>query len=232
MMLVSAAFLSNKGLQVNPRTLPRIYRLFTDWLVGNVHLIESEDIKALNKAMHSVLLDAYVHNWKISVIDSSNSFNPFLLDQYAGDLDTSDILERISLARPFQVLQSLSLVQNVAKDINGPSHLLLAPSFFSLFRQAIEEDSYPGIETVLVQSTRLLQQMAVKGATIILTDNVTQNNPIQSICKIHVRQKRIAENTWLDQLISHPFLPPTEYQFSGNPVRKVPTQQLTLNDFF
>ncbi len=231
-MLVPAAFLSNNGLPVNPMTLPRLHRLFGHWLVGNIHLIEHEDSKSLNKAMHSVLLDAYVNRWKISVIDSANSFNPFIIDQYAGDLDTSDILDQIYLARPFQALQALSLVQNVSKHVTGPSHLLLAPSFLSLFRQAIEEDSYPGIETTLIQSIRLLQQLAVKGATVILTDTINERTPLQSICKVHVRQRKISEGTWLDQLVAHPFLPPVEYQFFENPVKKVPSQQLTLNDFF
>ncbi len=233
MMLVPAAFLSNNGLQVNPRTLPRLHRLFGHWLVGSIHFIESEDIKSLNKVMHSVLLDAYTNEWKISVIDSANSFDPFIIDHYAGDdLDTSDILGQIHLARPFQALQTLSLVQDVSRHITGPFHLLLAPSFPSLFRQAIEEDAYSGIEVTLLQSIRLLQQLAVRGATIILTDTIDDGAFIQPVCKVHVRQRRISNDTWLDQLIAHPFLPPVEFKFSENGVKKVPSQQLTLDDFF
>ncbi len=231
-MLKIAASIQEERLPVNGQKLPRFQRLIHEWLPGNIHLVESDDIKQVNQDMHCVIADACMGNWKVTIIDAANSFNPYLLDRYTENEDTTTILKKILLARPFQTQQHVSLIDQAYRQIRHNRQLVLATSFFQPFRQALKENAEENITVDLMQSVRLLQKVAVKGATVIVTDKISASNPLIPFSKVHLQFRNLGSNIWLDQLLAHPFLPPNQYRHVEQQVKKSLSQQLTLHDFF
>lgn len=150
---------------------------------GAIHLIETDDIKPVHQAIHTLMFQAVMDGWQIMFVDVANCFNPHLFGEIAADANEEgyQLLKRIQLARPFQIHQSVAIIEQLAKRVAqiqkfqpGKRLLILtgiSAQFFDL-QQANEDKDFPVPQLEKLRYVLgIIQGLATQGHTVLLTDS-------------------------------------------------------------
>lgn len=240
MSLVAAHQFTPHELAI-PASIPRIAEHLDRWQAGSVHLLETDTPKILHQDIHRVMIDAYQADWRVTLIDGANCFNPHFMDVETTKrgLDTQAVLRSIKLARPFQMLQTVALIEKAHETLcnQDPDHSMvvvtgLSDCFFDPRAATGRKQDEARSVQLLQQAAATLQRISVHGSTVIITDRIREQRSLVSFAaKIHMRFERM-DDEWEIQLLTHPYKSATQ---SNRRVVHTPQRspnQLSIDDFF
>jgi len=200
---------------------------------GIITLLEGDrrSIKTVHIELHHLMVRAVENNWDVRLIDIANCFDPQLVSTlcFENGIDPHKVLQYISLARPFQMYQSASIIKQLKQKLSGKKpqrkQLIVVTCISSQFFDeslASEDPNYPLPQLDLLRHTLgALQSLATRGHTIVMTDltegivslakNTSkhdiriQNTSLSYVSKIHLRISH--DDTYRRvELLNHPFL--------------------------
>jgi len=259
------------GQFATPHTLrvPQSLRLYLGGTIrtfepGAITLLEGDrkSIRELHQELLRVMVHAVMDQWQIKLIDISNTFDPHRLSTLAFEEQVSPhhILENISLARPFQIFQSASIIKQLHEDVlKQPSTtpletlLIVVTGISSQFLdpgQASEDKDFPVRQLELLRhSLGILQGLAMLGATVIMTEHTEFHSPIPVqlskeatvryqdaslayVSKVHLSVKQTDHNRTVI-LKTHPYKSQATVKIPIiEPKKRVDRKQTTLDNWF
>ncbi|OLS22091.1 MAG: hypothetical protein HeimC2_30670 [Candidatus Heimdallarchaeota archaeon LC_2] len=200
---------------------------------GLITLLEGDgqSIKTLHSELHQVMIDVVKNKWQVKLIDIANCFDPHLISTlcFQDDIDPRHVLQQISLARPFQIYQSASIIKQLEVQLskNKPTQkqLIIITCISSQFFDssiANEDPNFPLPQLDLLRhSLGILQGLAIQGHTIVMTeltetrisrqltegknDCRVQDSSLAYAGKIHIRISS-RQTSRRVELVNHPFL--------------------------
>jgi hypothetical protein len=200
---------------------------------STVTLLEGDKrgIKTVHTELHHLMVRAVENNWDVRLIDIANCFDPQLVSTlcFENGINPHKVLQYISLARPFQMYQSASIIKQLKQKLSGKKHkrrqLIIVTCISSQFFDeslASEDPNYPLPQLDLLRHTLgALQSLATQGHTIVMTDLVesiasltknskkhttrVQNTSLSYVSKIHLRISHNDTHRRVE-LLNHPFL--------------------------
>jgi hypothetical protein len=242
MTLVVANQYKLPRLKINQRNSPQLGKFLQYWEKGNVHLVESNELKAIHQEIHAVILDAYSQGWKIILIDAANCFNPHQLDALATkrDLNTHDALRSIDLARPFQTLQTISLIEKARKMLleeNDEPRLVVVTGLSTCFIDPLANEKKADEQkniALLQQAATVLQRVAVDGNVVIITDQIHEGRKslISFSAKIHLQFIKVNNLLSVGNLIAHPYKSNRKIQTLQQGNKRELDNQHSIDEFF
>lgn len=200
---------------------------------GLITLLEgdSPSIKIIHSELHQVMIDVVKNKWQVKLIDIANCFDPHLISTlcFQDGMDPRHVLQQISLARPFQIYQSASIIKQLNEQLskNKPKQkqLIIVTCISSQFFDssiANEDPNFPLPQLDLLRhSLGILQGLAIQGHTVVMTELTESNSPtlktenkedhrikntsLAYASKIHIRMSS-GQASRRVELKNHPFL--------------------------
>ena len=118
------------------------------------------------------MIDAHMAGYHIQFIDVANCFNPHILASFNHDLILDDILMNITLGRPFQYYQSVSildaLIMNLIKTRVSDSLIIIS----ALDNQLMELEQKDQQERDFTHTLGGLQNIAANGNAIVVSNQI------------------------------------------------------------
>lgn len=268
---------NKKSLQANFSTATSIQNLSTNslklqeafqvYLCGFVESFESstitllegdkKSIRTVHTELHHLMVRAVENKWDVRLIDIANCFDPQLVSTLCFENGTNphEVLQNISLARPFQMYQSASIIKQLKEKLSGKKQqrkqLIVVTCISSQFFDetvASEDPNYPLPQLDLLRHTLgALQSLATQGHTIVMTDftenkesqikdttksNIrVKNTSLSYVSKIHLRISQ-SETHRRVELLNHPFLSAEATTIKLLGQNLIDTKQKSLNDWF
>jgi RecA/RadA recombinase len=193
--------------------------------------------------------------WQVKLIDIANCFNPQLIGalHFNNAVNPQQILQNISLARPFQFHQASSIIKQLPSEVDDthPQLIIVTDISAQFFDPSLvtENKQFPVAQLELLRHVLgVLQGLATQGHMIIITEQTNRKESLSSTnatekptrvhvsslsyaSKIHLRIKN-SENERQVLLLTHPCLPPTTSKLSSRKDKKPHPNQTTLSDWY
>ena len=220
---------------------------------GYIHLIESNNLRDLHRDIHWIIVDAIKNKWNVILIDMNNSFNPHLISEIAFEnkIQNYEVLQRINLARPFQIEQAINTIRRLKNEIksNNKNQLIIITDIYARFFKS-EHNTMRKKELIkqfedVQRCIGVLRELAVDGYTLLVTQNTiihdTNGKPISPAslkyaAKIHLKITNSLKCKKI-KLLNHPNLPYQEKILmidtkKSNNTKTHDSMQSDLNDFY
>ncbi len=135
-----------------------------------VNVITTKNIKEIHKALHWTMVDAYKQNVPVILVDIANMLNPHMFPSITRN--ANDVLRNISIARPFQMYQCISIINTLINDLlygEKEGYLVIVTALDSQIRDNENKDEFM---TNLLHILFGLQRIAVRGNTVLITNKI------------------------------------------------------------
>jgi hypothetical protein len=185
---------------------------------GFITLIQSDQLKDIHKALHETMLEAYNRGMQVKLVDMTNCFNPHIFSQFSQftNINLNKLLKNIQLARPFQMYQCISIINQLLMRTESATskYLIVVTDISAQFFQAAENADPKTLFKILDDVRHMmggLQKLSTRGHTIIITNDNSRegatvlNKMFSTIAKIHLsisHRKQVREI----RLVNHPYL--------------------------
>lgn len=170
---------------------------------GSVTIIETNELKAVHRGLHHLMIESLQQGMHIQLVDVANMFNPHLISSIDRTQVTDDVLKNITLARPFQQLQSLSIFRKLISDMLHHKKNNQLVIVTGLDNQITDNEDKKELLEQLQYILSGLQNVAVRGNVVVLTNHRREDYSglFTSKSSVHViiEEKRVI-------LEKHPFL--------------------------
>ncbi len=203
-----------------PKTLVDIIgEIIPGFEQGFITLIQSDQLKDIHRSLHETMLEAYNRGMQVKLVDMSNVFNPHIFSQYP-NINLNKLLKNIQLARPFQMFQFISIINQLLMKTESATskYLIVVTDISAQFFQAAENADPKTLFKILDDVRHMmggLQKLSTRGHTVIITNDNSKkgatvlNKMFSTIAKIHLNishRKQVREIN----LVNHPYLPPSK----------------------
>lgn len=213
---------------------------------GFITLIQSDQLKDIHRSLHETMLEAFNRGMEVKLVDMSNVFNPHIFSKFSQStgVNLNKLLRNIQLARPFQMYQCISIINQLLMRTESASskYLIVVTDISSQFFQAAENADPRTLLKILEDVRHMmggLQKLSTRGHTIIITNDNSQkgatvlNRMFSTIAKIHLsisHRKQVREI----KLINHPYLPPSKrlIPLQLKRKRRKKLESMPLNGYF
>ena len=186
---------------------------------GFITLIQSDQLKDIHNSLHETMLEAFNRGMEVKLVDMSNVFNPHIFSNFT-NINLNKLLKNIQLARPFQMYQCISIINQLLMRTESVSkkYLIVVTDISSQFFHAAENADPKTLFKILDDVRHMmggLQKLSTRGHTVIITNDNSKkgatvlNKMFSTIAKIHLsisHRKQVREIS----LINHPYLPPSK----------------------
>lgn len=257
----SASMLDTSFLNVPASLHTHIAGVIDHFESGTITLLESDDVSTIHEELHVLMANSIELGLKVKLIDIANCFNPHLISTitFNSKIDSHQVLQNISLARPFQLHQSVSIIKQLAKEVTEkhqsttPQLIIItniSAQFFD-FALASEDKNFPIPQLELLRHVLgILKGLATQGHTIVITDQTKQKNHpvevkpahlinrVQTGClsytsNVHIRIET-SEKERKIYLLNHPFLPENQksVKLSKHKTKKIDSKQTSLDNWY
>ena len=220
---------------------------------GYIHLIESNNLRDLHRDIHWIIVDAIKNKWNVILIDMNNSFNPHLISEIAFEnkIQNYEVLQRINLARPFQIEQAINTIRRLKNEIksNNKNELIIITDIYARFFKT-EHNTMRKKELIkqfedVQRCIGVLRELAVDGYTLLVTQNTIIHDTngksispasLKYAAKIHLKIINSLKCKKI-KLLNHPNLPYQEKILiidtkKSNNAKTHDSMQSDLNDFY
>jgi hypothetical protein len=125
--------------------------------------------------------------WQVKLIDIANCFNPQLIGalHFNNAVSPQQILQNISLARPFQFHQASSIIKQLPSEVDDtPPQLIIVTDISAQFFDpslVTENKQFPVAQLELLRHVLgVLQGLATQGHMIIITEQTDRKESLSS----------------------------------------------------
>ena len=230
-----------------PRTMVDIITdIIPGFEQGFITLIQSDQLKDIHKSIHETMLEAFNRGMQVKLVDMSNVFNPHIFSKISQstNINLNKLLRNIQLARPFQMYQCISIINQLLMRTESASsnYLIVVTDISAQFFQAAENADPKTLFKILDDVRHMmggLQKLSTRGHTVIITNNNSNkgatvlNRMFSTIAKIHLNishRKQVREIN----LVNHPYLPPSKrlIPLQLRKKRRKKLESMPLNGYF